>query len=127
MKSKITAAVLAFLLGGIGVHRFYLNQGGLGLLYLLFCWTFIPFFIAIIDGIVFLVMDDRAFDAKYNYRYSPHPPISNNQAVTVNLGKNSGSNSSSHNSADEIKKLYELKKAGIISPEEFELKKKLLL
>ncbi|HEX2573335.1 MAG TPA: TM2 domain-containing protein, partial [Polyangia bacterium] len=42
MKDKNTAAILAFTLGGIGVHRFYLGQTGMGIVYLLFCWTFIP-------------------------------------------------------------------------------------
>ncbi|CAM4103659.1 TM2 domain-containing protein [Flavobacterium antarcticum] len=40
MKSKSTAAILAFFSGGIGVPRFYLGQGGYGVLFPLFCWTF---------------------------------------------------------------------------------------
>ena len=66
-KSKGVAAVLAFFLGGLGVHKFYLGRGGQGILYLLFCWTFVPSFIALIDFIVLLCMGDREFDQKYNY------------------------------------------------------------
>ena len=66
MKTKTTSAIFAFFFGGIGVHRFYLGQVGLGFLYLLFCWTFIPYFIAVIDGIIFLTMDDDSFNRKYN-------------------------------------------------------------
>jgi TM2 domain-containing membrane protein YozV len=66
MKSKNTTALLAFLLGGWGVHRMYLGQWGLGLLYLIFCWTFIPTIIATIDFIVFLVMSEEKFNNKYN-------------------------------------------------------------
>ena len=33
-KSKATAGVLALLLGGLGIHRFYLGKWGTGLLYL---------------------------------------------------------------------------------------------
>ena len=36
MKDKNVAAILAFFLGGLGVHRFYLNQIGLGFVYLIF-------------------------------------------------------------------------------------------
>lgn len=66
MKNKTTAALLAFFLGGIGIHRFYLNQTGLGFLYLVFCWTLIPAFIAFIDFIIFLTKDERSFNLKYN-------------------------------------------------------------
>ncbi|MDN6179680.1 MAG: TM2 domain-containing protein [Halomonas subglaciescola] len=67
-KSRIAAALLAFFLGAIGVHRFYLGQVGLGFLYLLFCWTFIPAIVAFIDFILLLVMSDMAFNRKYGYR-----------------------------------------------------------
>jgi len=69
MNSKTKAALLAFFLGGIGVHRFYLGQGGIGFLYLLFCWTFIPSIIAFVDFILFLTMDEAKFNAKYNILY----------------------------------------------------------
>ena len=42
----------ALLVGGIGVHKFYAGRVGLGIVYLLFCWTFIPALIALIEGIV---------------------------------------------------------------------------
>ena len=65
-KSRVTAGVLALLLGGIGVHRFYLNQVGLGLVYLLFCWTLIPALIALVEGILYLVQDDQTFARNQN-------------------------------------------------------------
>ena len=64
-KSKIAAALLAFFLGSIGAHKFYLGQIGMGLLYLLFCWTFIPAVIAFIEFIILLTMSDEAFNMKY--------------------------------------------------------------
>ncbi len=64
-KERITAVILAFLLGGIGGHKFYLGQVLQGLLYLFFCWTFIPAFIAFIEGIIYLTMSDSDFSRKY--------------------------------------------------------------
>lgn len=64
-KSRVTAALLAFFVGGIGIHKFYLGRTGAGILYLLFCWTFIPAFIAFIEFIIYLTMSDDAFAAKY--------------------------------------------------------------
>ncbi len=65
-KSRITAAVLAFFLGGLGVHKFYLGRPVWGLLYLFFCWTFVPSLVAWIEMILLLVMNDHEFDLKYN-------------------------------------------------------------
>jgi TM2 domain-containing membrane protein YozV/ribosomal protein L40E len=64
-KSRIAAALLAFFLGGIGVHKFYLGQIGFGILYLIFCWTFIPALVALIEFILLLTMSDEKFNQKY--------------------------------------------------------------
>ncbi len=50
--NKIPYVILAILLGGIGVHKFYAGKPGQGILYLLFCWTYIPALIALIEGII---------------------------------------------------------------------------
>ena len=55
IKSKIVTGILAKLLGGIGVHKFYSGQIGMGILYLCFCWTGIPALIAFVEGIEFLI------------------------------------------------------------------------
>jgi TM2 domain-containing membrane protein YozV len=49
-KNSTTAVLLAIFLGGLGAHKFYLNQVGLGVLYLLFCWTGIPAIIGVIEA-----------------------------------------------------------------------------
>lgn len=64
-KNKTTAGLFALLLGGIGVHKFYLGSPGVGVLYILFCWTLIPALIALAEGIVLLTMSDDAFARKY--------------------------------------------------------------
>jgi len=75
MKNKTTAGILAILLGGLGVHRFYLGQIGLGILYLVFCWTFIPAVVGLIDGIIFLTKSDDEFNAKYNKNQEIIKPV----------------------------------------------------
>lgn len=64
-RNKTAAGCIALLLGGIGIHKFYLGQTAAGILYLLFCWTFIPSLIALVEGIILLTMSDEAFAAKY--------------------------------------------------------------
>lgn len=64
-KSKVAAALFAILLGGIGIHKFYLGQVGQGVLYLLFCWTAIPMIIGLIEGVIYLTMSDGDFARKY--------------------------------------------------------------
>lgn len=66
LKDKNLAAILAFLLGGLGIHRFYLGQPLLGILYLIFCWTFIPLCLSIIDFFTFIFMSQNRFNSKYN-------------------------------------------------------------
>lgn len=64
-KSRIAAALFAIFLGGLGAHKFYLGQVGMGILYLLFCWTFIPSIIAFVEFILLLTMSDETFNQKY--------------------------------------------------------------
>ena len=54
-KDGTTGVLLALFLGGFGAHRFYLNQTGLGILYALFFWTFLPGIVAFVE--IFLMSD----------------------------------------------------------------------
>lgn len=49
---KIAYVLLAFFLGGLGVHKFYAGKFGMGFLYLLFSWTTIPQIIAFVEAIL---------------------------------------------------------------------------
>jgi TM2 domain-containing membrane protein YozV len=60
-KDRRTAAMLALLLGGFGIHEFYLGNTRVGIFMLLFSWTGIPSAIAIGQGIHYLKMTDDAF------------------------------------------------------------------
>ena len=64
-RSRLAAAIVAILLGGLGIHKFYLGRVGQGILYLLFSWTFIPAVVGFIEGIIYLTMSDQGFEEKY--------------------------------------------------------------
>lgn len=65
-KSRGVAAVLAFFLGSFGIHKFYLRRYGQGILYLIFCWTYIPACIAFIECFIYLLSNEEKFHAKYS-------------------------------------------------------------
>ena len=59
MPNRTVAILLALFLGGFGAHKFYLGKPGMGILYLVFCWTFIPGFIALIELIMMALMNEQ--------------------------------------------------------------------
>lgn len=52
--NKTVYLLLAFFLGGFGIHKFYVGKIGAGIGYILFSWTFIPAFIAFIEFFIAL-------------------------------------------------------------------------
>ena len=124
MKDRTTAIILALFLGGLGVHKFYLDRPGAGVLYLLFCWTFIPGLLGLVDGLSLAFMAPEAFDAQYNFRHLPAPasaaaPQQIAQSVVVEAAPLSV--------ADELTKLHQLYRDGVLSDEEFAAQKRRLL
>lgn len=101
MKSKTTAGLLALFLGGIGIHKFYLEENKQGVLYLIFIWTGIPSILAFFNAVYYFTMSNQDFDKLYN--------------------RNQNINRSNLN---DLKKLANLKDKGVITEKEFSLKKK---
>lgn len=73
-KDKVAAALLAFFLGGIGVHKFYLGRTGAGVtmllcslfgFILLFLPTLIVCTIAFVEFIIYLTLSDEDFERRY--------------------------------------------------------------
>ena len=93
MKNRYIAALLAFFLGGLGVHKFYLGKWT-GIFYLALCWTYIPSIIALVEAILYLVNGEDAFNEKYNkkamaernsnYVYDVNPSSSGRGTVRSN-------------------------------------------
>ena len=53
-KDKLIAILLAFFIGGIGIHNFYLGETKKGIFKLLTCWLFIGGILALVDFIKML-------------------------------------------------------------------------
>ncbi|AKS67977.1 TM2 domain-containing protein [Staphylococcus coagulans] len=53
--NKWISAILAIVLRGLGVHKFYSHKIELSILYALFSWTGIPGLIGIIEGVLVLL------------------------------------------------------------------------
>jgi TM2 domain-containing membrane protein YozV len=74
-RSRVTAGILALILGSFGVQKFYLRRNGIGILMVLaliftaFAAMPFLFIFGIIEGAILLNMSDQDFDRKYN-RYA---------------------------------------------------------
>jgi TM2 domain-containing membrane protein YozV len=72
MKSRKTAILLAVVGGGVGVHKFYLNDSGSGIFYIMLTVFSaalgfpIGWILGWIDAFAFMTMSDERFDKKYN-------------------------------------------------------------
>jgi TM2 domain-containing membrane protein YozV len=48
-KDEVVGVLLALFLGTFGAHQFYMRRPGLGILYILFCWTGIPTIVSFVE------------------------------------------------------------------------------
>ena len=68
-RNKYVAAIIAFLVGPLGIHRFYLGRIGTGILMLVLSCTVVGLILSVpwafIDMVRYLVMSDREFAARY--------------------------------------------------------------
>ena len=64
-EKKIVAGILAILLGGLGIHKFYLGYTKEGIIQLILGFLCIGGIIGIIEGIIYLTKSDEVFVATY--------------------------------------------------------------
>ncbi len=64
---KIVAGILGILLGGLGIHKFYLGYTKQGILQIVItiCTYGLGSFMGLIEGIVYLTKSDEEFVATY--------------------------------------------------------------
>lgn len=60
--NHVTAGLLAIFLGSLGAHKFYCRKYTWAVVFVLFAGTGIPFISGLIEGIVYLLMDDEKFN-----------------------------------------------------------------
>jgi TM2 domain-containing membrane protein YozV len=120
MRNRTAAILICFFAGGFGIHKFYLGKNFEGILYLIFCWTCIPSLIAFFEFLGLCFMSDREFDARFNYA----DPNQLDRGLSYPLPPASKSAKDATATLYELKKLYE---DGIITAEEYEVKRRKML
>lgn len=72
-KSKPIVTLLGIFLGGLGAHKFYMGSWGWGIVYLATCWLYVPFVVAVIEWIRYILMTDDEFAVKAAAFKDPGP------------------------------------------------------
>jgi TM2 domain-containing membrane protein YozV len=120
MRNRTAAILICFFGGGLGIHKFYLGKNVEGILYLVFFWTFVPSLISFFEFLGLCFMSDREFDARFNYA-NPGQLGQNSSYPVVSPGR---STKEATATLHDLKKLYE---DGIITAEEYEVKRRKML
>lgn len=63
-KSKTVAGWLGILVGGLGIHKFYMGHNWMGVLYLVFFWTYVPAIVGFIEGVMYLCQSEERFEQR---------------------------------------------------------------
>lgn len=106
---KSAATVLSFFLGVFGFQKFYLGEKNKGVYSILFCWTFIPSLVGLIDFIKLTLMKEAEFNELYNWGKRPkvkpkkvtQTPPPRQSTINVKIGSEVISNQSKQNIVDE--------------------------
>jgi TM2 domain-containing membrane protein YozV len=130
-KNMVIAYVLWWFLGWAGIHRFYLGKTQSGVMQLgLFIvgWAtaviFIGFLFLGILGFWWLL--DAYYVQKYVNEYNEKAGL-NASSLTLNTLKNSSEAEARQSDLDELERLHELLEKGVITQEEYDSKKAVLL
>ncbi len=122
MKSKGTAYILWFFFGLLGVHKFYLNKTGIGILYFFTCGIF---FIGWFIDLFTLGNQVDTYNALFGRQFGANNNNNvNNIVVNVPSHRQEPSQRNIH---DELEKLHALKEKGVLTEEEYAAQKSKVL
>jgi TM2 domain-containing membrane protein YozV len=65
LKDRTVAGILAILLGGLGIHHFYLGNTTMGIIYILLACVGVSPILGLVDGIIYLTKPDDVFQRNY--------------------------------------------------------------
>ena len=93
-RDEVVGVLLALFLGGFGIHHFYLRRTGLGIVYLIFCWSGITAVLGFIECF-FMPARVREFNAIQAAGIAaalgiPAPGFGQPISVTVNVPAGAG-------------------------------------
>ena len=115
MRNRLVALILTFFAGAFGIHKFYLGENFAGIMYFIFSWTLIPTVLAFFEFLGLAFMSDEAFNRKFNgVAATPTLPVKTRKESSREIAATLG----------ELKKLYD---NGVITAEEYEVKRRKLL
>lgn len=130
-KNRLTAALLAFLGGIFGVHKFYLRETGGAFFYIFLFIASINIFnipltalLGFIEGMSLLSMSDRKFDQKYNKEYLR--AAQNDPESVVQQTKTSTRRTPAKKSQSMSSKANPYKRSGITKYKEFALEEAIM-
>jgi TM2 domain-containing membrane protein YozV len=63
--NKVALLLITFCFGGLGAHKFYQKKYLLGVLYLLFFWTYIPTLVAWVEFIIYACKSEAELQQRY--------------------------------------------------------------
>ncbi|MGA1873615.1 MAG: TM2 domain-containing protein [Thermoplasmatota archaeon] len=64
-KSRVVYGILAILLGGLGIHKFYIGNVAHGIFYILLSCVGIGGILGLVSGIMALIKSDEEFHQRY--------------------------------------------------------------
>ena len=71
MKNKMVAGILGILVGGFGIHKFYMGSWGWGMVFVAVVFTtggflgLVTGICGLVEGILYLTMSQKQFEEKY--------------------------------------------------------------